>query len=349
MANKLVCVLGAGASSEAKLPTGNELKASLANLLDLKWEDGITQSSGSYSIPKALRKHVASLPLDQRPFHIDDINSYIHEAWHIRDALPQATSIDSFIDTQRGNEKIALCGKLAIVEAILAAERKSLLWFKRESQYSTIDFQSIEETWYSSFFKLLTQGCPLVDLKKRFQELTLIIFNYDRCVEHFLFHAIKNFYRIEERDVAKLIGEITILHPYGSVGALPWEGKKIAIAFGDSASPEGLLTLSNGIRTFTEGVSPESSEINLIKKEIAEARKLAFLGFAFHDLNMKLLRPDALNSKADCFATARDISLSDQKFIKNEILKKHFLFGDVTISDETCYDFFREYRRSLSF
>ena len=53
MDNKTVYVVGAGASYEANLPTGNELKDEIASLLKIKF-DFNTQVSGDYDIQQAL-------------------------------------------------------------------------------------------------------------------------------------------------------------------------------------------------------------------------------------------------------------------------------------------------------
>ena len=47
-----------------------------------------------------------------------DVNPILHAAWKIRDALPQAISIDNFLDS-RPDPHIELCGKLAIAKAIV--------------------------------------------------------------------------------------------------------------------------------------------------------------------------------------------------------------------------------------
>ena len=103
---KTVIVVGAGASHEAGLPTSATLKSSIARYLDIRY-DLIQQISGDRTIAESLS------------FRFGDINPHLHACWKIRDALPQAMSIDNFIDSHRGNEKIELCGKLAIVRSIL--------------------------------------------------------------------------------------------------------------------------------------------------------------------------------------------------------------------------------------
>ena len=57
--------------------------------------------SGDRKIMEAFRLYV-----QQSETASKDINPYLRESWHIRDALPQAISIDNFLDNQRNNEKI---------------------------------------------------------------------------------------------------------------------------------------------------------------------------------------------------------------------------------------------------
>jgi hypothetical protein len=224
MSMNTVFVVGAGASQEANLPTGDELKRKIAQLLDVYF-DLNQQKSGDHVI-------VAALDIFVRGIGSTDINPYLEEARHIKDALPQAISIDSFIDAHRGNDRIALCGKLAIVRSILDAEKSSILYFERSRIDSNINFSSLENTWYNSFFKLLTGNCGKNDLKERFQSITLIIFNYDRCIEHFIYCALQNYYKISEAEATEIVKNMNIYHPYGNVGTLPWMSRDGAIEFG---------------------------------------------------------------------------------------------------------------------
>lgn len=178
-------IIGAGAGREVKLPSGYELKKTIANLLDIRFELH-EQTSGDITIVDALREISKQLSDNA------NISPYIEEAWHISKALPQAISIDNFLDAHKDNERLALCGKLSIVRAILQAERDSLLFIENKKSDSIPNFAKLEKTWLIPFFQILTENCTKLDLIKRFQELTIIIFNYDRSVEHFLFYALKN-------------------------------------------------------------------------------------------------------------------------------------------------------------
>ncbi|WP_374972561.1 hypothetical protein [Spongiibacter marinus] len=347
MTKRTVFIVGAGASKEVNLPTGAELKSKIAGLLDMRFDTfGSSLQSGSHEIVAALRQKVM-LPDRRR----GDINPYLHEAWHIRDALPQAISIDNFIDAHKENEKIALCGKLGIVKSILEAEGNSLLTIDDRRADSTIDFMRLDKTWYIPFFQQLTENCGKDDLLERFQCVTLIIFNYDRCIEHFIFHALRNYYKITSEEAADLVQAINIYHPYGQVGTLPWIDRNGAVGFGAEPHPEQLLDIASRIKTFTEGTNPDSSEIIQIRSHMNELDRLVFVGFAFHKLNMQLIAPEDTSPQArlDCFATAHGISLSDQEVIQGLLTNLYQRDVRIRMSTSTCGGFFNEYWRSLSF
>jgi len=342
-----VFVIGAGASKEVNLPTGYELKQSISSLLDITF-DYTQQKSGDPQIVSALRA-IVKKPDGQR----GDIKPYLHEAWHIRDALPLAISIDNFIDSQRGNEKISVCGKLAIVKSILVAERSSNLFFDKFGRNPGLNYTVLGKTWYLPFFQLLTENCEVNDLEERFKSISLIIFNYDRCIEHFLYNALQNYYRISENEAAELIKLIRIYHPYGSVGSLPWNISNGAVDFGAEFNVDQLLKLTQQIKTFTEGTDPESSDIMDIKEHTHTAKKIVFLGFAFHKLNMELIAPNKSGKKKTitprCFATTFGISESDKEVIEEQINQLYGAPTDVRMANLECGKFFTEFRRSLAF
>ena len=347
MDRKTVFVIGAGASKEANLPTGDELKSKIAQLLDIRFPDGYSQKSGDFTIYEALRLFVK-----EQSNQNGDINSYLDEAWHVTIAMSQAISIDNFIDTHRDNVKIALCGKLATVKSILDAEKYSRLYFENQRNDSTVNFEALKKTWHGSFFQLLTENCSKNELKARLQTITLIIFNYDRCVEHFLLHALQNYYKINETEAAELVKCINFYHPYGQVGYLPWQQHQSSVGFGETPNAQKLLLLSNQIKTFAEGTDTNTSEITEIKEHMAKVSHLIFLGFAFHKLNMKLLTPTP-NLKGfnvvRCFATAYHLSESNKEAITEKIRGLYSSEVGIKMANLQCYEFFNEYKNSLEF
>ena len=341
MSKKTIFVIGAGASAEANLPTGDKLKGQISDLLDYKFDFNKLEK-GDYYIYQAL-KEICKNPSGGA------INSYIKAAQHISEALPLAISIDNFIDAHRENDKIATCGKLAIVKSILKAEKESSLYFEYTDRPSKLDFTTLEGSWYIPFFKLLTENCSKDQLKKRLADVTLIIFNYDRCVEHFLVNALENYYKIEAKEATEIVSSIEIYHPYGSVGSLPKYNNEIGgTDFGAEVTSSNLVNLADGIKTFTE--STTIKETFNIKKSMQQATKLVYVGFAFHKLNMELITPNSKSMNTPrCFATTFEISDSDKIVISKQIEGQYNGDFNPNLANLKCGKFFTDFWRSLSF
>src|SRR5215469_9951144 len=128
--SKTVFIVGAGASQEAGLPTGAQLKDIIAEKLNITYLNDFafgTPDAGDEEIAFALSVYARETG--------GDFSSYLHEAWKIRDAMPQAISIDNYIDTHSMNHSLVLCGKLGIVRSIIEAERKSKLFTPTGSRF----------------------------------------------------------------------------------------------------------------------------------------------------------------------------------------------------------------------
>lgn len=346
---KTLIVVGAGASFEVGLPVGKELKRRIAELLDIRFEDGYRQATGDRTICDAFRIVVEEDGSPRR-----DISPYLHVCWRIRNAMPQALSIDNFIDVNQGDDKLELSGKLGIAKAILEAERNSKLYIDARARDPRIDFEAIENTWFTSFLHLLTENCRLEELEHRLSTITAIVFNYDRCLEQFLFHALQNYYPIDAAQTTAILSKLTIYHPYGQVGALPWQNPRQNMPYGaDPAAPQ-LLDVAKQIRTFTEGTDPASSHIGAIRSRFVESQIVMFLGFAFHPLNLDLLSSqDAQHqepSEVRYFATAKGISDPDCRMIVRDLVRLAGApEGQISLHNGfTCQQLFQEYRRTLS-
>ena len=346
---KTVLIIGAGASKEAGLPVGSELKKEIAKALDIRFKDLSRMVSGDNNIYEAFLAKVSNDPDPNVP-----LRSLQRAGWRIRDAMPQAISIDNFIDTHSEDKHVELCGKLAIVRAILRAEAKSSLTVDGRQENGQLRFDQLAETWFNSFFQRLSENCKSADLKHRLKSVVLIIFNYDRCIEHYLYYAFQNYYSMSPSESAELLRNLEVYHPYGVVGSLPWLQMDNAIEFGGEPSGSQLLSLSKQIRTFTEGTDAQSSEINCIRSNMRTAQRLMFLGFAFHKLNLDMLVPAASTAPPTgrrALATAHGISDSDVTVIAEDLATRGVLIAkDIWIrNDLKCSQLFVEYSRTLSF
>lgn len=345
---KTVFIIGAGASKEVGMPLGDELKGIIAELLNLQFEYPARQVSGDRVLMNSLRRLA-----EQAEDRGEELNAYVRRAQHICAAMPQAISIDNFIDSQKGNNKIATCGKLAVVKAILEAERNSGLYFNEANGESCFNFEPLSQTWYNKFFQILTENCNKFELRDRFRSICLVIFNYDRCIEHFLFHSLRTYYNLDFEEILVLMDEIHIYHPYGKVGELDFSSSTATGGFGKELGAEDLIRVSSQIRTFTEGTDEASSEIENIHNCLYRAERVVFLGFAFHKLNMNLLRSEELKQSTsaikDCYASTYKISNADQEIINERICSLFDPKFQSRLLNNTCSGFFDEYRLNLAF
>lgn len=313
---KTVVVLGAGASAEAKLPTGVELTGEISSLLNISFEGIGDIATGDHVIVGAMRDLV------RRPDNSHgDINPLINAAWKIRAGMPLAPSIDSFMDTHSADEHVVACGKLAIVRSILKAERKSPLG----AVSNGLDFGDLSSKWYGVFWRMLVSDCRLADLERRLANITFVVFNYDRCLEQFLLHAIQTYFDVDAPDAAAIVNALPIFHPYGTVGVLPSSDKAPRVAFGHEPRSRDLLNLTANIKTFTESADPVGPDIQEIRKRINEAGMIVTLGFAFHRQNLKLLGRYPGSQKplgahnAQLFGTALGMSESDCQVVASQL------------------------------
>lgn len=341
---KTLFVVGAGASYEVGLPIGSGLKECIVNALSYKPREG------------SISDEIIGRALDIA--NNRNRSLYIQACQHICEAMPQVISIDNFIDQHRGNEQIERCGKLAIVRAILAAESGSSLFINPLNVHNKMEFgnkhsnsllKPLEETWFNSFWKLLTENCTVEDLEERFSKVAFIIFNYDRCIEHFLYNSLLRIYRIGEKKAAELVKSIEIYHPYGTVGSLRWQSEVNTIGYGEEANHGQLLELAKQIKTFTEGAN--SSDMLSIRSLMMSSPRIIFLGFAFHERNMELLlsKSPAKPTAKYIYGTAFGVSDDSTDSICTDLVATYKQVSPVLRNEHTCYGLFHDLERRLSF
>lgn len=348
--SSIAFVIGAGASADVSMPTGYGLKQAIASALSFKVDDFGRLGGGNSTIREAMYQ------LAQRLGASGDINAYVKSALLIQSAMSQAPSIDNFIDTHRADVRIAECGKLAIAAEILSAERASKLYVDPSNSYNKLKFGSVEDTWFNAFFQLLTLNTPFGSLVERLNSVKVVSFNYDRTLEHFLHQAIQNYYGRSSDEAACALRSLVILHPYGSVGALPWQqAPTIAVPYGGQLVSSTLLSVASVLRTFTEGTNYADSQIGEIRSCVREADTLVFLGFAYHELNLEVLfGPRAEGPKQyskQVYGTAMGLSESTKKAIAFDLAQLgKYDAPQITLRRElSAAELFPEYSRSRKF
>lgn len=273
-----VFVVGAGASCELGFPSGVGLKRQIASFLNVKHD-----RRGQLLVEDdELREAFTLLG------HQAGLRQWYAASRRVSAGMAIAPSIDNYLHTHSENLLFARCGKLAITSKILAGEKKSPLYTPGEG-IPDLAHETLEKSWLPRFAWQLVVDVSKHEAARIFDKLHFIIFNYDRCVEQYLYYALQVYYDVTKEEAANILNRVNFYHPYGTVGRLPWQhGDGDAVAFGADPNAAELLTLSDGIRTFTESVEKDGS-LSAARDAYLDCKQVLFLGFSFGKQNMQLL------------------------------------------------------------
>lgn len=339
---KTVFIVGAGGSFEVGLPVGDKLKEMIATKLNIKF-DGWERKSGDASIVQALQWQV-----EQQGRR--DINEYRQAAIHISEAMPMAISIDNFLHTHSHNDKIVFMGKMGIAACILAAEQSSHIRVDPDKNQG-LNFSTLKPHWHSTFTKMLLEGLTVDNTETMFEKVGFITFNYDRCIEHYLTHALVNQLRIRLEQAQFLVNRLRIIHPYGQIGKLPWQtqdGK--GTAYGEVVEPRNLIPIAQQIKTFTERVDDDDM-LARMHSLIAEAEMIVYLGFSYGDMNMELMKIRGEADQRHILGTSLGLSLSNKHVIERDIRQamgpSSIAVTSLELADMTCNDLLSAYQRFI--
>lgn len=356
MEGSTVYILGAGSSVELsvsnsnKFPDGSSLKHIIADSFKLQ-RYGENQNIANEIMQQAL----VELSILNGDIDRSRMREYVHASQQIRNAMPLAPSIDNFVHAHNDNDKILSCAKIAIVKTILDAERNCRLTRSASNDGSFYQkYRILEDTWYAKYFWNLIEGCTFEDIGEKLSKTKFVIFNYDRCFEYFIFDALQTYFDIDDETTKEILSNLDIFHAYGKVGSLGWQDESNVISFGAKLNASQLISLSSEIRTFAEDDNSKSGEIAKIRSVILDSKKYVFLGYAFHELNMQILKHPQSSMGVDgqktCFGTAFGFSEANIELIKAEKLCSQLGLrkDSVHIDHLTCAEMLSHYSFKLS-
>jgi len=344
------------------MPSGDRLKKEIADILNF--------TPGDYGQPGGDDIVRGAIDLYSRENYAY-VNTHMREqlmstAINISKAMSLSISIDNFIDARGGEGQIVFCGKVAIVSAILEAENSCALSLVDEETLpdefihhkDDIEDQRkelLKSSWYPLLFQKITEGCRIDELAARLDNISFIIFNYDRCFEYFMYTSLMVYYDIDHDRAKGIVQSLHINHPYGTVGDL-WDIKG-RITFGKLPDSEQLIALAKNIKTFTESREREEDMKSTVKYCIERADRIIFLGFAYHEQNIDLLfnnkgvMVDSIPPAAStsCYGTGYKISEHDLPYVRKLLMQANEKIQECILSDVLCAKFFQDFWYSLSF
>lgn len=312
-------IIGAGASFDLGFPLGTTLRDRIIELLAVS--DPNSVNFDDTNLTRIM--HERALQEAGTSAWPGQMERYLKAAALIRQGLPFARSIDTFIDGLRHAELVEFMGKLAIAAVILRAEAGSPLVQKpvhaaNAASIQAERFKRLIGSWHTELSQILYDGHSVDTLDQVFEYVSFIVFNYDRCLEEFLTLSLMRRFAIDRRRALGLVGRCSIIHPYGQVGAfLPEEEGFVPFGVFEDNQIAGAATR---IRTFTETM--ESATGDRIKDLVAQANVLVFMGFGWLPQNMELLQIEQrMPNVQRVFATTMAMAAGEIEVVARRILE----------------------------
>jgi hypothetical protein len=291
-------ILGAGASVPYGFPSNLELMNKILN--ELK--------------PDAL--HKLSRQIIDLGISPDVIEEFINSL-----LMAGKLSVDAFLEHRREFLEI---GRLAITLTLVKYEIESKLFAENIRGSS----------WYEYLWNKL--DAPFEDFDKN--RLSIITFNYDRSIEHYLITAMTKLYKKSIKACSEKLNKIPIIHVHGKLGSLPWQEGEVIRRYSTRHNGD-IVKLSKQIKVIAEKAD-SSREFNKAYKIMNSATKTYFLGFGYHPANLRRLRMKEFKKKLppETFqGTSQGIGVAE----RNEIAKNWGI--RLYHSDNSCIKFLRNH------
>lgn len=336
---KTTIIVGAGASCELQMPSGPELVARIAQALDFARYGAELQTRDSVLLMQYLAKAAARANKGEEVLHA--------AALRIRTAAKLGGSIDAILEQHNNDEMIMLCGKLAIAHFISQAEAKSTLRLTPRIE-GDLPLQGTE-SWLFQLASLITMGVPRSQAERCLDNLTIICFNYDRSLEHFLPHAFVMAFGMNLQEAQRLIAaKLQVLRPYGSIGRLPWQTNDSPECEWATENPWNIHNLALNIKTLSERQN-DRQLIMALQNAVASAKRLVLLGFGFQPQNIDLLFDRGLSHQPEVLMTLFEMAPTNRNAVIKTIKRKTGLERDdqLMVMTARCHEMMRDYSMLL--
>jgi hypothetical protein len=253
---KTVLILGAGASMPLDYPSGRGLLQEVVK--KFAWD-----SAPDHNHP------LVKVGFDPKEIH------------QFRRALVHSgrQSVDAFLEHQPDFVEI---GKAAIALHLIRFEKPNALFDPSVKSENGVH-------WYPYLLDQIATDFERFGDNK----LSIITFNYDRSLEHFLYTALCNSFPKKSDEICELLGTIPIIHVHGRLDPLPHEandGRPYHYQLRSDYSGH-VTRAAAGIKIIHE-IKDIDNDLNFARahERIAQADFICFLGFGYHPSNIERLR-----------------------------------------------------------
>ncbi|MDP6633756.1 MAG: hypothetical protein QGG42_02570 [Phycisphaerae bacterium] len=228
------------------------------------------------------------------------------------------SSIDEFLEHQ--TDLIEL-GRILIALCLMPKEQPDVLWAQSTDK----------ENWYKEHLFPAMKTQSLEDFGKN--ELSVITYNYDRSLEHFLFQSLFSTYSTNDDDAPcwRQLEEIPIVHLHGQLDNL------YERPYSDTSDPTAIKQSAAKIRIIHEDIASDP-QFTQAHDLLREAKRVYFLGFGYNQVNLDRLHfKDIPISPSNVLGTMLGFGRIAQQNLKTRTLNRIGLFHC------NIMEFFRQY------
>ena len=332
-------IIGAGANREIEMPDGHDLLAKIAAGYEFERLDSEIKSRDLINLAALFEKVAPELDLTY--------DELVEGATAIREATLVSTSIDAILEQYGHDRAVLAAGKLAIVYYTLQAESKSTLAVEPRGP-DELPLRGTEN-WLFQLGQLIVKGVPRARAEDCFEKLSIVCFNYDRAIEHYLPWVVQRAFGMTYEESCELVrGRLRIVHPYGVAGRLPWQGDEGNGAVWGNENPDNIVALSKRIYTASQRAKSRQFQ-SYLRAEMSRAKRLGFLGFGFDPMNVAMLFDELEHDNPDMLITLVGIGAVEQKAILRLIHRLTGITDDdlITLENMKAFELLRDYGRFL--
>lgn len=333
--SKTAFIIGPGAAAELHLPGPADMLDRIAQALDFSRSTANQMTRDAAAILRYVGKLAERIGCSEDMLY--------QAAQRIQKSAGVSATIENVIEQNDDNPLVEAFGKLAVAVFTLQSEARSSV--RPEPQpNSSLPLQT-GDYWLLELGKLITAGLPRTRIEQGLQDIAIISFTYDRAVEHFLPYVLTTAYGMTLQEAQQLAAaKLKVLHPYGSVGRLPWQdGVGADVDWGNEA-PENMIALVEQLKTFDETIRDRAA-LGELRAAVAGAQRIVFLGFDFAPQSLELLVDTSLSHNPELIVTMTGMSEPNRLAALRMLKQKTGIEHDdrVLVSTGRCLDLFKDY------
>ncbi|SRR6266481_751023 len=274
-------ILGAGASMDYGFPSARALKSDICEQFSRPDGDAI--------------KFLCDTQEYFRPYDFVEFCKALQ--------LSGQPSVDAFLE--RNSDYIEI-GKVAIAYCLIPYEDERRLFPPRSDIHL-----------YEYIFSRL--GSDITSFGTN--HISIITFNYDRSLEHFLATALYNSNRTSStpEQAQEAVKALPILHLYGQLAPLPWQAREYARLYKPDIRYRDVMSATKFIKIISEKKEAElHKDIDFSRawELINGAEKICFLGFGYNQTNVQRLKINNLGEPRRIYGTAMGLAESEKKSVR---------------------------------